>query len=80
MAFYHVGGCDCPMGNCDCGDSRTDQERSEDCLVGLLDAWINKKPRSRQLWIHQYINDWLVYNWMYTGFLPIAEDMKEGGE
>ncbi len=19
MAFYHVGGCDCPMGCCDCG-------------------------------------------------------------
>lgn len=20
MAFYHVGGCDCPMGCCDCGE------------------------------------------------------------
>lgn len=22
MAFYHVGGCDCPVGCCDCGGER----------------------------------------------------------
>lgn len=30
MAFYHVGGCDCPVGCCDCGE--TDKDRGERAL------------------------------------------------
>lgn len=28
MAFYHVNGCDCPTGCCDCGDSRLDRRNA----------------------------------------------------
>src|SRR6478609_8829690 len=39
MAWYHVGGCSCPIGDCDCG--LTDKDRAQDKLVSEMREFLN---------------------------------------
>lgn len=45
MAWYHVSGCDCPIGNCDCGD---------ECPPRMSDA-----ERERTLERHRKSMEWV---------------------
>ncbi|MDD3412503.1 MAG: hypothetical protein PHY47_00720 [Lachnospiraceae bacterium] len=48
MAWYHVGGCDCPMGCCDCGFNDLKPKTQRDLLIEALNKAFDDVDRNRK--------------------------------